>query len=211
MTIANMSEITPETLRLACEFLSQKDEALARAYAKIGVPDWRSVPLSYQSLARIIVYQQISTKAAANIWERLLSRYNNAISETIILTETEETLRTCGLSRPKIRHLKSVAQAVDDRSLPLQHLDDLDDQSARTVLLAVKGIGPWTADVFLMGALHRMDVFPVAEVGLLESLRLLEGVQDRLSFKAFGQRAEHWRPYRGMAAHLLWGYLNSKR
>ncbi|MAK61492.1 MAG: DNA-3-methyladenine glycosylase [Ponticaulis sp.] len=206
-----MLELTPETLKRACEDLSARDPALAQAYSTIGVPAWRSVPLTYQSLARIIVYQQISTRAAASIWERLLNWSSHDLLASAVMNATETDLRGCGLSGPKVRHLKSIAEAVESGTLPLKALTDMEDENARNRLLSVKGIGPWTADVFLMGALHRMDVFPVADVGLMEALRLLKDADTRLSAKEFAAQSEAWRPWRGMAAHLLWGYLNHLR
>ncbi|MAP95746.1 MAG: DNA-3-methyladenine glycosylase [Ponticaulis sp.] len=206
-----MSPFTQEHLKHTCEVLSAADPALARAYQDIGVPEWRSATPSYQTLARTLVYQLISTRAAAAIWERLLAFGNGEITPTIIRSATETELRECGLSGPKINFLNSVADAIETGTLDLASLAHLDDETARKHLLSVKGIGPWTANVYLMGALHRMNVFPETDVGLIEAFRVLSNSESRLSPRAFRDHARSWQPYRSMAAHLLWGHLNWRR
>lgn len=206
-----MTSPSPEVLQTACDQLSASDPALKRALDTTGIPAWRSVPPAYQSIARTIVYQQISTKAAANIWARLLNWANHDLQPHSILTAKENKLRNCGLSGPKIRHLTSIADAISSGVLDLGRLAGLSDQDARKQLISVRGIGPWTADIYLMGALGRLDPFPATDIGLIESLRLLQGAEARMSFKDFERHAEHWRPYRAVAAHILWGYLNHPR
>lgn len=206
-----MPSPTPELLETACAELSARDPALARACDVIGVPAWREADPAYHALARTIVYQQISTKSAASIWERMLSWANGYPLPEQILAASEDDLRGCGLSGPKIRHLKSIAEAVVSGSLPLHALEEMSDAEARKVLIAVRGIGPWTADIFLMGSLGRLDPFPHTDVGLIESLRLLQNAEARMSFREFEAHAELWRPWRAVAAHILWGYLNHLR
>lgn len=195
----------------ACTALCAHDPALARAHQQIGVPAWRLQPANYETLARTVVYQLISTKAGGSIWARVINWAGNDLTPEKVLKADEETLRGCGLSGPKIRHMVSIADAVMSGRLPLDDLHTLTDAEARRKLIAVKGIGPWTAELFIMCALRRMDAFPEGDVGLMESLKLLQNAPDRLSPKAFLAHAETWRPYRGMAAHLLWGYLNHLR
>ena len=200
-----------ETLKKACEVLASRDPALARACNSVGVPVWRHTDPAYHSLARTIVYQQISTKAAASIWERLQIWADGLPTPDQILSASEAELRGCGLSGPKIRHLTTIAEAVTSGDLPLADLHAMSDAEARKALIAVRGIGPWTADIYLMGALGRLDPFPHTDVGLIESLRLLQGADDRLSFREFEAHAETWRPWRAVAAHILWSYLNHLR
>lgn len=206
-----MNPVDVSSRQAACDALCAGDPALARAYDVIGLPDWRATEPIYQSLARTIVYQLISTKAGDAIWGRVQTWAGGEVTHHAILDAEEETLRSCGLSGPKIRHMKSVADAVHSEALPLDALHDMNDADARKCLIAVKGIGPWTAELFMMCALKKMDAFPEGDVGLMESLRLLQDTDERLSPKAFLKHAESWRPYRGMAAHLLWGYINHLR
>nr|WP_070960501.1 DNA-3-methyladenine glycosylase [Hyphomonas sp. Mor2] len=194
----------------ACEVLAAKDTALARAYAEIGLPTWRETEASYQTLARIVVYQLISTKAADAIWARILARYPD-MTAAAVLQDDQEALRACGLSRPKLAHLNSIAMAIEGGTLDLNALAAQPIDTARQQLLSVKGIGPWSADTFLMNALGHLDAFPTGDVGLMEAHKRLNGLKQRLTAKTFHATAENWRPYRSVAAHLLYDWYNSNR
>jgi DNA-3-methyladenine glycosylase II len=197
-------------LRFACETLADSDPALAQAYAEVGLPMWRATEASYQTLARIVVYQLISTKAADAIWKRILARYER-VSASDVLLDDQEALRACGLSGPKLAHLNSIATAIESGALNLDTLVALPIDEARRLLLNVKGIGPWSADTFLMNAVGHLDAFPAGDVGLMEAHRRLNKLVDRLPVKAFNALAERWRPYRGVAAHLLYDWYNQTR
>ena len=205
-----MSGPSQETLTQACEALSTQDQALARAYEESGLPVWRAADPCYENLARIIAYQQLSTKAAGTIWGRLLERHSS-VTPDAILGDDEDGLRTCGLSRPKIRHLTSIAEAVTSGALCFDRLCTAHVDEAREELIAVKGIGPWTAEIFLMNAVGKLDAFPPGDVGLMEAYKQLGELEERHEIKAFTALAENWRPYRGVAAHLLWGWINMMR
>lgn len=194
----------------ACEALSECDPALARAYAEIGLPNWRAAKPEYRSLARSVVYQQISTKAAGAIWERVLGAYPN-MEPYSLFEATEDHLRALGLSRPKIRHLQSIAEAILTDKLNFDRLCASDGNAARAELIAVKGIGPWTAELFCLYALGDMNAFPTADLGLMESYRQLRNDKERLDRSGFEAAGEAWRPWRGCAAHLLWDWLNFQR
>lgn len=197
-------------LRLACEVLAERDPALARAYQAVGLPTWRSTEATYQTLARIVVYQLISTKAADAIWARVLRRYEK-MTATAVIEDDQEALRACGLSGPKLSHLNSIARAVETGALDLQRLAIVPIEEARKSLLAVKGIGPWSADTFLMNAIGHLDAFPAGDVGLMEAHKRLAVLDERLTAKAFFKHAETWRPYRAVAAHLLYDWYNITR
>lgn len=205
-----MAAPSAHQLRKACEALAGSDPALARAYADVGLPTWRTTEASYQTLARIVVYQLISTKAADAIWKRILARYER-VTTSGVLQDDQEALRACGLSGPKLGHLNSIATAIETGGLDLEALVDLPIEEARTLLLSVKGIGPWSADTFLMNAVGHLDAFPAGDVGLMEAHRRLNDLDDRLPAKAFNALAERWRPYRGVAAHLLYDWYNCTR
>lgn len=205
-----MSGPPAEVLTEACEALGERDAALARAYTEIGLPVWRAAEPKYENLARIIAYQQLSTKAAGTIWGRVLERHGK-VTPDAILGDDEDGLRSCGLSRPKIRHLNSIAEAVVTGALCFDRLCTAPVDEARDELTAVKGIGPWTAEIFLMNAVGKLDAFPVGDVGLMEAYKQLAELDERHEIKAFTALAEDWRPYRGVAAHLLWGWINMMR
>lgn len=200
-----------EMIRTGCETLARREPALAAAYEAIGVPAWRVIDADFNSLARIVTFQLLSTRAAAAIWSRLQDWAGGHITPEQVITANADDLRKCGLSGPKVQHLKSIATAIIEGQLCFDRLADLSDADARKHLVAVKGIGPWTAHVFLMSAYFRLDVFPDADVGLMEAFRMLNNDPTRPSAREFGHMAERWSPYRSVAAHLLWGYLNSTR
>ncbi len=197
-------------LQTACDELARRDTALSAAYRDTGLPDWRRAPACYETLARLIVSQQISTHAAASIWRRITAHFT-AITPDHILDTEEAILQSLGLSRPKIAHLKSIAQALHAGDLNLSKLALLSSEAARAELQKVKGIGPWTAELYVLYVEADMDAWPVTDLGLLEAYRQLSGAETRLDRKAFTACAEAWRPWRGVAAHLLWAWLNAQR
>ncbi len=199
-----------EILRDACEALAGRDPALAVAHERVDLPNWRSTDASYSSLARIVVYQLISTKAADAIWGRIQTRLG-AVTARAVVEDDQEALRACGLSRPKLGHLNAIADAVIDQRLDFDALADASIDEARKTLLSIRGIGPWTADTFLMNALGHLDAFPSGDVGLIEAYRQLASAEQRLSAKAFSEHAETWRPWRAVAAHLLYDWYNLNR
>jgi DNA-3-methyladenine glycosylase II len=197
-------------LKTACERLAGADPALARAYESIGVPVWRTSEPGYGMLGRMIAHQQLSTKAAATIWGRV-ETFLGEVTPQALLAADPDALRACGLSRPKVAHLTSIAQAMVSGELNLARVCAADLDSARAELVSVRGIGPWTAELFLLYAVGAMDAFPIADVGLMEAHKQLGGYETRMESKIFTQHAEIWRPHRGVAAHLLWGWLNAER
>ncbi len=205
-----MTAPTRRRLKAACETLAAIDFALARAYAVIGVPDWRSGEASYALLSQIVAHQQISVKAGAAIWARVEARLGTVTPEAVLET-SEADLRATGLSQPKVAHLRSIAEAILSGGLNLERVAAASVGEARAELLAVRGIGPWTAELFLLYATGATDAFPVADVGLMEAYRQLSGAESRLEPRRFMALAETWRPHRGVAAHLLWGWLNAQR
>ena len=205
-----MLEPSATTLRDACETLAKRDPALAAAFEKVDLPNWRTTEASYASLARIVVYQLISTKAADAIWGRIQERLGEVTAQAV-LKDDQERLRACGLSRPKLGHLNAIAEAVLDGTLDFAALGQAPIDEARKTLIGVRGIGLWTADTFLMTALGHLDAFPSGDVGLIEAYRQLSGAERRLSAKAFSQQAEVWRPWRAVAAHLLYDWYNLAR
>ncbi|MEO1305869.1 MAG: DNA-3-methyladenine glycosylase 2 family protein [Pseudomonadota bacterium] len=205
-----MTAPTAEQLHQACEALSIQDPILARAFAETGLPRWRTTEPTYAALARIVVYQLISTKAADAIWARFQAMLPD-VTAPAVLAADREIMRSCGLSRPKLEHLLAIAQAVQSGAVNFNALAGSPHEDARQTLLDVRGIGPWTADTFLMTALGHMDAFPHGDVGLIEAYRRLSGAEDRLPSKQFSKHAEHWRPHRAVAAHLLYDWYNAHR
>ena len=128
-----------------------------------------------------------------------------------MLAADPEAIRLCGMSRPKVAHLISIAEAMVSGRLDLARVCAAPLDEARAELLAVRGIGPWTAELVLLYAAGALDAFPTADVGLMEAHKRLGAYDTRMTAKAFTAHAERWRPYRGVAAHLLWGWLHVDR
>ncbi len=197
-------------LSKAVRTLAKDCHIMKAAHDYVGVPEWRTRQGDYAGLARIIAYQQLSTKAAGTIWGRVEVLLGKVTPKTVLAADID-ALRACGMSRPKISHIRSIATAVEDGSLNFRRVARKADDEAREELVAVKGIGPWTADIYLMFCLGRWDVFPHADIGLSEAYRMISGERKRHPPKKFLRTGERWRPYRGVAAHMLWAYINAVR
>ncbi len=175
-----------------------------------GLPPLRRAPGGFAGLAAIIVEQQISLYAAAAILERLRAAVT-PFEPLPLLAAGPEVMTACGLSRGKIAALSALAMAVADGRLDLDELAKLDDAQAAERLLAVKGIGPWTADIYLLSCLGRADVWPGGDVALQTAAGLVFGVDPRPDRRAMLALAEPWRPWRAVAARLLWAHYRKHR
>ncbi|MGW5242020.1 DNA-3-methyladenine glycosylase family protein [Monashia sp. NPDC004114] len=196
-----------QTFAEAVDELTSRDADLARLIADHGRPALWSRPAGFPSLVLLILEQQVSLASAAAAYTRVLARIGTMEPDRL-LTTTPEQLRIDGVSRQKDRYLRALATAVTSGDLALDSLDHVTDSEARRDLLALPGIGPWTADVYLLACLGRPDLWPVGDralqVATAEALGL-GTVPDRTQLEVLGDR---WRPLRSTAARLLWhGYL----
>jgi DNA-3-methyladenine glycosylase II len=210
---ARMTELDvtdPAQLSRATRSLARVCPVIRAAHKAVGVPSWRTRPGGYAGLSRIIAYQQVSTAAAATIWGRVEAHLGKVTAHSVLAADPD-ALRACGLSRPKVSHIRSIAEAETSGALSFRRIARSSDDDAREELVAVKGVGPWTADVYLMFCLGRTDVFPHADIGLSEAWRMISGADQRPPPKEFLGIGERWRPLRGVAAHLLWSYINHVR
>ncbi len=149
--------------------------------------------------------QQVSTASAAAIFGRLQARIV-PLEAAELAKATEEELRACGLSSAKIRALRALAQTIGEGGLDLKALGGLDAEDAHKALVAVKGVGPWTADIFLLFCLGHADAFPAGDLALQEGARLALNLKRRPDAARLERIAERWRPLRGVAARMLWAY-----
>jgi len=193
----------------AREQLAALDPALARAHAQTPVFEWRLRPGGYEGLFRMIVEQQVSVAAAASIWKRVVEGLDGEVTPQAVLARDVETLRTFGLSGQKAKYGHEIARAHADGLIDFDHLERLSDEEAIARLTAIKGVGKWTAETFLMFCEGRLDVFPGGDVALQEAMRWADGAILRPREKEAYARAEIWRPHRGVAAHLLWGWYGA--
>lgn len=187
--------------------LAERDGDLARLVEAHGVPRLWLRPPGFRSLVMFVLEQQVSLASAAAAYHRVLSRIGDMTPAGVLATTPEE-LREDGVSRQKDRYLRALAEAVDGGALDLAGLASLDDDAVRAALTALPGIGPWTADVYLLACLGRPDLWPVGDralqVATAEALAL-PAVPTALELTTVGER---WRPLRSSAARLLWhGYL----
>ena len=193
-------------MRDAAERLRAKDpELIERLIAIGGPPPLRRREAGFGGLAAIIMSQQVSTASATAIFGRLQARIV-PLEAAEIAKATDEDLRACGLSSAKIRALRAVAQAIVEGGLDLKALGGLDAEDAHKALIAVKGIGPWTADIFLLFCLGHPDAFPAGDLALQEAAKLALNLKRRPDAARLERIAERWRPLRGVAARMLWAY-----
>jgi len=185
--------------------LARLDPVMARIIAEGAMPRLRKRDPGFEGLAGIIVSQQLSTASAGAIWARVKERFAPPTPQGI-LAAPEDELRACGLSGPKIRTLRAIGQAVVSGALPLECLHALPADEAHAVMTRVKGIGPWTADIYLLFCLGHPDAFPAGDLAVQEAARIAYGMESRPKEKALVAFAERWRPWRGVAAKVLWAY-----
>lgn len=199
--------LCPDSFADALATLGRSDSALADWQARYGTPRpwWR--PAGYRTLVRIIIEQQVSLASARAVFDRL--DRTGALSDPICLLALSETdLRAAGLSRQKQTYLRALATELAAGTLDLDALGSLPDDAARQRLLAVSGIGPWTADVYLLMGLRRADAWPASDLGLLVAMQRLRQLPTRPSAAQAGSLATRWQPYRSAACWMLWhGYL----
>ena len=197
---------TPPMIAAAREALTRADPALARAHAGTPVFEWRLRTGGFEGLFRMIVEQQVSVASAAAIWARVVAGLDGDVTPERVLATEIETLRGFGLSIQKATYGHEIARAQADGRIDFDHLERLSDDEAVARLVAIKGVGRWTAETFLMFCEGRQDVFPAGDIALQEAMRWADRSPVRPREKEAGARAEMWRPHRGVAAHLLWGW-----
>jgi DNA-3-methyladenine glycosylase II len=165
----------------------------------------------YGALVRSIVGQQLSTKAARAIYGRLTDRFGGRAPtpHEVLADDPEELRAAAGLSRAKVSFLRSLAEHVLDGSLELDKLDELDDEAVISELIAVKGLGEWSAHMFLMFHLHRPDVLAVGDLGIRRAAMLAYGLPALPSPAELAELAEPWKPYRTLACLYLWASLDA--
>jgi DNA-3-methyladenine glycosylase II len=165
---------------------------------------------AYGALLRSIVGQQLSTKAASTIYGRMIDIFGgHAPTPKQLLAADPEEIRAAGLSRPKIAYLRDLAQHVEDGTLELDRLDQLPDDEVSAQLTAIKGLGQWTADMFLMFHLRRPDVLPVGDQGIRRAVKVQYRMRKLPDPKRLEKVARPWRPHRTLACLFLWSSLDN--
>jgi DNA-3-methyladenine glycosylase II len=207
--MTRITHITTESdLDAALAALTTADPRFHAVLAKSGRPPLRRRADGYTGLAATVVSQQLSTASAAAIWGRIAAAFDPLTPEAIVKARPQKLARL-GLSRPKIKALKEIARAVIRRRPDLATLCDLAADEAHRALTAVHGIGPWTADIYLLACLGHADAWPAGDLALQEAARLAFNLAKRPSTKDMLPLAEAWRPHRAVAARVLWSYYRA--
>lgn len=198
---------TDADLDKALAKLIKSDPPLKPVLAKSGQPTLRRRPAGFPGLCAIVVGQQLSTASAGAIWGRLSAAFDPLHHDDLRRARATKLARI-GLSKPKIRTLKALGAAVAKGKIDLEAIGAMEADDAHNALVALHGVGPWTADIYLLFCLGHADAFPAGDLALQEAARLAFGLKTRPAAKEMIALAERWRPWRGAAAHLLWKYYS---
>ena len=200
---------TTDSIRAAVEALAERERAFAAVVERHGVPEPRRSDPGAHTLLRTIVGQQVSVAAARSMWSKLEAAYGSPPDLSAILRATDEELRVAGISRQKAGYARSLAELVLSGELDLGSLP-ADDDEAVALLTRIKGIGRWSAEIYLLFAEGRPDVWPAGDLAVQVEIGRLLGLGDKPSEKLLREIAEPWRPHRGAAAILAWHSYNSE-
>ena len=200
--------LSAKAIREGLHHAAAIEPALARAIELAGYPEPRINPTGYRTLLRTIVGQQVSVQSAASVWNKLEALLGEAMPPELLLEADYDALRGCGLSRQKQGYARSLCELTVSGEL---NLDDLpaDDEEAIAVLTRIKGIGRWSAEIYLLFAEGRPDIWPAGDLAVQAGLGKLLGHEVRPDEKAVRKLAEAWRPHRGAVAIFTWHCYNN--
>jgi len=187
--------------------LLTKAPLLAEIHRDYGPPPTWNRPPGFTSLVKIIIEQQVSISSAMAHYQRL-SDYTGEVNPENILSLDDLEFRQCQISRQKRDYLRALSQAVINRELVMEELSEIPEADSKKQLVAIKGIGNWTADIYLMLCLQKRDIFPIGDIAVRTAIKDLNGMDDPTKMMAL---AEEWRPFRSLATFYLWHYYLEKR
>ena len=200
--------LTDAAIRKALDALAQDHSKVARAIAQVGYPPSRRREHSFESLARIVMGQQLSVKAAATIAQRVDETLGGALVPETLLATAPDQLRAAGLSRQKISYLQSLAEAVISGDLPIETLPELADEEVEAAITAVRGFGRWSAHMYMMFALGRPDIWPSGDLAVRVGFGRIMGWKDRPDEKRVIDEGGAFSPYRSALALLCWQFYS---
>ena len=210
MTSEARAALTEKTLAIAVRRLAARDVDLRTTVERFGTPPLWDRPSGFPTLVHIILEQQVSLASAAAAFGRLEARLGT-LTPAGFLELTDGELLAIGFSRQKARYARALASAVEDATLDIGGLGALDDEAVERELVALPGIGPWTATIYRLMVLRRPDAWPASDIALAQSLAEVRGLAERPSPGDMLAIAETWRPWRAVAARILWhGYLETR-
>jgi DNA-3-methyladenine glycosylase II len=199
---------TTDSIKAAVEALADREPAFAQVLVKHGIPEPRVSPPGATTLLRTIVGQQVSVAAARSMWAKLEAAFGSPPELARLLAATDEEMRAAGMSRQKAGYIRSLAELVISAELDLGSLPQ-DNEEAIALLTRIKGIGRWSAEIYLLFAEGRPDVFPAGDLAVQVELGRLMGFEEKPTEKQLREIGERWRPHRGAAAVLAWHSYNS--
>lgn len=204
--------MTPADYQRARKLLLRRDPVLAaliREYGPCGLADAQRAD-HFSALVRAIVFQQLSTKAASTIYSRLVALLpNDDLTPESLAAVTDEGLRSAGISRQKGSYLRDLCAKVRAGEVPLDALGKMEDEEVITALTKIKGIGRWSAEMFLMFRLHRPDVLPVGDLGIVNAVMKVYKLRKKPTPDRLRRLGEAWKPYRSVASWYLWRSLGN--
>jgi DNA-3-methyladenine glycosylase II len=199
-----------EALARGLSYLSARDPDMARILKELGPPPMWEREAGFHTLLRIILEQKISLASAEAVYNRLAALCRPLTPERFLELD-DDTIRSTGFSRQKMAYVRDLARAIVEGRLDLAALDRLEDEDARAELFKIKGIGPWTADIYLLRVLLRPDVWPRGDLALAVAAQRIKGLKSYPGPRELDALGEAWKPWRAVAARLLWHYyLNRK-
>jgi len=198
---------TDDDLRAGLAKLIEQDPRLKPVADKAGAFSLRRREAGFAGLCAIVCGQQLSTASAAAIRDRLFAAFDPFHHDTVRKARADK-LKRLGLSTPKIKSIRAIGQALSDGVIDLEAVGNMDADDAHAALVKLHGIGPWTADIYLLFCLGHADAFPAGDLAVQEAVRIAFNLRKRPDAKALTRIADAWRPWRGVAAHLFWAYYH---
>jgi DNA-3-methyladenine glycosylase II len=199
---------TTDSIKAAVEALADREPAFAQVLLKHGIPEPRVSPPGATTLLRTIVGQQVSVAAARSMWGKLEGAFGSPPELARLLAASDEDMRAAGMSRQKAGYIRSLAELVISGELDLAALPE-ENEEAIALLTRIKGIGRWSAEIYLLFAEGRPDAFPAGDLAVQVELGRLMGFEAKPTEKQLREIGERWRPHRGAAAVLAWHSYNS--
>ncbi|MEO6914556.1 MAG: DNA-3-methyladenine glycosylase 2 family protein [Chitinophagaceae bacterium] len=204
------TNFSTDNFREICDKLASEDDALQSVIARYGYPPMWTRPNSFETLVHIILEQQVSLASALSALKKLQEKLGDISPEKLLLL-TDEELKACYFSRQKTSYVRHLAEAITSRRFGLLDMEDLTNEEVRSELIKLKGIGNWTADIYLMFALQRADIFPHGDLAAISALKEVKKLPKDSTKETMLEITGNWRPYRTLATMILWHYYLSKR
>ncbi len=205
----SIATFTPDNYHTLCDWLAGQDADLAAIISQYGYPPYWSRPNTFESLVHVILEQQVSLASALSALNKLKEKIQQ-ITPSRVLLLTDEELKACYFSRQKTAYVRYLAEALLSKQLDLAELEQMSDDEVRTRLTALKGIGNWTVDIYLLMILHRTNIFPIGDLAVINAVKKLKNLPAATPKEDILKLAYAWQPYRSIAAMLLWHYYLSK-